>query len=326
MRRRRWAFLVLVGAAACGTLESTSEPGDAGADGGTTPPPPPDGSVVDGTGTDAPPADAGSDGRCSPTAAFGTPALLGQVASFYATQDSPRLSEDELTLVFHADTGSGQSYLRVAARDDAAAGFDTSTALLPEVAATSDLTPFLADAGKTLYLSTTRFGTGPQLGLTTRLTTGTGFASTPTKVFPADNVDRRFPYVVGTRIYYAEITGPVGGQHSAIWAAQLDGGDAGPLPAPINVDNFEYTPVVSADGHTIYFTSYRDGGRLEAYGAVLFDDGGVGVPFALPELGGDGGGDVHLGWISPDDCRMYFARAASADQNLSLYVAARNPD
>lgn len=319
----RWAgfAIALAAAAACGTLDNTSEPADGGGSGDGGVPP----SSADGGGdasADSPGADVMT--SCAVETKFEPPRELEELDTML-TQDSPRLSPDETLVVFHAQVASGVSRLFAATRSDRTQKFGPPAPLAAFPAATgdrSDITPFLSPDLRTLYFSSTRDFVTLQLYVTHRATPLAAWDDAST-VF-VTSADRRFAYVgPDGRLWWAEL--PASGTQSAIWSAELDGGAA---TLVVDSGSFDYSPVVSGDGKTLYFTSYKGGSGLELHRAPILVDGGVGAVVHIDELSVDLHNE-HAGWISPDGCRLYFSNEVDDDAgnviSQKLYVAERKP-
>jgi hypothetical protein len=93
----------------------------------------------------------------------------------------------------------------------------------------------------------------------------------------------------------------------------------------INSDNDELNPVVSADSLTVYFSSNRPGGKGR-YDIWMASRGSTSDAFAdvrpVSEL--NTAGNESPGWLSPDNCRLYFGSNASANTG-GVLVATRHP-
>ena len=108
---------------------------------------------TDGVAPDGPIVDAGP--RCDPTKDFAAPLVpSGPIDQPNTNEVSGRLTQDELTLYFARDNGTGNSWtIFVATRADTSDPFSTPTAVLIPNTSTSDTDPMLLRDGLTMYLS-----------------------------------------------------------------------------------------------------------------------------------------------------------------------------
>lgn len=92
----------------------------------------------------------------------------------------------------------------------------------------------------------------------------------------------------------------------------------------LNSDSEDYRPLLSANILTIYFTSYRMGGKGKydiwtAHRRTTSDE----FPAPSPVLELNSSGSEFAYWLSPDNCRLYFGSDVSG--TFDLYVATRHP-
>jgi len=86
----------------------------------------------------------------------------------------------------------------------------------------------------------------------------------------------------------------------------------------------DFFPTLSADKLTVYLSSNRPGGKgsfdiWTSHRSTISD--GFPTPRLVPEL--NSSGTEYIGWLSPDNCRIYFSSDVAGPP--SLYVATRHP-
>jgi Tol biopolymer transport system component len=91
----------------------------------------------------------------------------------------------------------------------------------------------------------------------------------------------------------------------------------------LNSNANDESPILSADKLTLYFASDRLGGHVfniwTAHRSTTSDE--FSIPTLVPELNLS---DEQIpGWLSPDNCRLYFISTSSGDYRV--YVATRHP-
>lgn len=277
--------------------------------------------------------DGGVASRCSSSARFGASVPLSEITLANAAE--PFLSPDELTIYFSAESSNADTGLYVARRSKRTEPFGAPL-LMTELFApsmfeghpsvTSDgLTIFFGMAsqrggfffpGYHLYVATRRSALA-QFGPASLLAT---VNSSDSKYFDG------WPFVSadGEELWFSSERD---GESLLIWRARrlADGFDA---PEPVRELNamvagtvsIDIAPVLSADKLDVYFSSARTptGGGLDLWTSHRDSvNDGFPAPRSLDDLN-TGSNDV-LGWLSPDNCRMY------GSQGFGLFVAARQP-
>lgn len=303
---------------------------------------------VDAPGTTSP--DAAT--TCDPTGAFDGPvALVGFTMGL--DQHAPRLSSDELAIYFDdtasvAVTGPTRaaaqplgigvhpddvfpSSLYVAQRSSVDQPFGRAT-LLPNVNLVSnEINPSVTGDGLTLFFEYPRTASeGSRVYAATRASRIVDF-NAPSKVANVNSTDVTAsdaqPSVTadGQELWFTSTrAGGLGGYD--IYRARSNGGSfvnaAGVLE--LNTTANDWLPTLSADKLTVYFSSDRPNGNggldiWTAHRSAASD--GFPPPTRVPELSSSA--DDLVGWVSPDNCRLYFS--SNSTGRYQLYVATRHP-
>jgi Tol biopolymer transport system component len=270
-------------------------------------------------------ADAGA--ACDVSKPFGAPVLMGVSSSL--SEGNPRLSPDELTMVFGRGSGSGASSdLFMATRATRFDSFSPPVPLSAVSTQSADQAPALSDDGLTLVFSSSRDGGVGKSDLyravraSTRETFGTVTLLTSAINSTATETD---PFLAGGELWFSsDRLSP--GVYDIFRAPGIDRGPA------VRVDELdtsyeESDPTLSADGLTIYFGSDRPDaaakGGIDIWTAHRASVGSAfDAPRPVAEL--NSAGDDAPGWISPDGCRFYFASDRPGGAGLmDIYFAER---
>lgn len=278
-------------AASCGSGASQPAATDAAIDSSTSP----DSAVADGP-----------TGDCHTTTKFGTPRALGELAA--SDQNSfPRLTADELTIVFYRQDGAGP---RIATRASRAEKF-------------GNVVPFEAGVGGTVSLShdgLVAYGApfaADGVKIATRASSTAPFGP-PAPVPGLEDVHHPFLTITGTELW---VVRQLPGASPAILRASVTSGVVGtPEPATtFGAGDYGVAPTLSRDGLTLYFGSPLgvpgDYDIFVAHRASTSDL--FASPTAVTEL--NSSARELPGWLSPDDCRLYF------QQGHAIAVAERSP-
>lgn len=306
------AMMLGVLATGCGVVDSTFTDAAQRADG----------PLSDAAPPDTAPPDAPL--RCDPTGAFDS---VTPLPGFSRAED-PRLSSDELTLYF-ARWASGQGLeLYVATRPSRMEAFGTPTSI-PGVGSPSDENfPNVSVDGRTIIFDSAR--SGQHIYVSTRPSTDAAFG---VPVLAAVNsqsttdIDfQSFLTADGAEIWFASNRAGGVGDFDILRAVKHNGA----WGAPVGVAELESTtadlaPIVSADRLTVYFVSWQArSGSLGGYDIWTSHRATTSESFPPPVLAGiNTTSNEFTGWLSPDDCRLYFASDRSG--TLDLYVAERSP-
>jgi Tol biopolymer transport system component len=338
------AWLGLLGG--CATLDglaggggagsTPAEGGDAGSADARVALDGPDGSSVDATTDSAPKSDAAA---CDLNAPWGEPTPLAELNS--ASDDwAPRLTSDELTIVFSsARPGSvGLVSLYVATRASRTLPF-SNVGLLAGSVNTSGIVvhPSITGDGLTLYYQskTTPTGTsGPDRTYVAKrpnTLSSFGLGTIVRELEPPASGDYDVtPFVIadGSRVVFASTRGRTVPDFDIFESTLQPGGSLG---APVRIDTVsdtpgrDDTPVLSSDGLTLYFASYRLNlvtGDFDIFRATRpSTTAPFGAPVRVLELVTTG--YEAPGWVSPDGCRMYMLSNRVVDGGsgqLDLFV------
>jgi hypothetical protein len=279
-------------------------------------------------GTDAAPeaheagSDAGAgDGACSDDTPFAVVTKLEEIAT-PVREGLPRLLPDELTIYFQRESApNGRIEMFVARRASRSAKFDPPTLVAELDSAFDDTAPAPTADGLTMYFASNRDTDG---GLAHLYRTGRPAVQDPfglilpvTATLADAAFEEKTPFVSagGGELFYATDRDSDAGL--GLWSARVLGTSGVQAPAPLGLPYPSATPVLTADGRTLYFSLAN-----QIYFAPRLQDGGFDTPTPAPGLGSSAAD--RPGWISPDRCRLYFGRNADA-LNSDLFVAERSP-
>jgi hypothetical protein len=341
----RSGFLVLASAAFGGTIAvlgcgdgadaaSASNP-DGGAKGG--------GDASPDSAPSAPDAapDAAPSASCNSSAPFGAPTLVPAVNAAGYGDAYARLSSDELTIYFASTRPTGTSY------PDAGAGVPgfhiffatrantTDPFGVPQPLASANQAPYVvaptitAD-GLALYYSSWTGSTGNIFVMTRSTPRSFG---TPTLVSLGATGSFADSYVSpdGQALYFEEVG-------SADIFTSTEGPQGFGLPQPLGLaitpaggcntradQCFTWSPVISADGLSLYFASNRAGSQGTTNSSDVWvarrptKADAFGIPTNVAELNSL---DEDIpSWLSADGCRIYMARGNYP--TAKIYMATR---
>lgn len=299
-------FAVLLACAACGDVKDPNKLPDA--------PMQQDGPMDDAADIDAPPP------RCDPNKPFGTPVAVGELNLANVNDFTPALSSDELTITFGSTRmgGSGLVDAYIATRASRTDAWGTPSLINGVNTSGNESRAHLSGDQLTLYIEYQLDpGTDYNVVASTRSSTSAAF-TTPIAVTPVNTTghdtgpyvlpDQSAMYLVNSRMLHrAARTGTAWGAPVLVTGTSLQGGD------------FDY-PVATPDELTIYFASSRgptQGGFdiwMATRASVVT---GFNAPVNVAALSSNR--SESPGWISADNCVMYFSRdvgAAAADYNI----------
>ncbi len=298
------SVLVTALSAACGEVADPNKPADA--------PLQQDGPDAD-VPIDAPPP------RCDPSKPFGTPVAITELNATGANDTAASLTPDELTITFGSNRSGGPGSVDAYIATRASTSDPWSAPSLINGVNTSgvDGRPHLTADGLTIYLEYQVNVNGSyDIVSSTRATTSAAFTA-PSPVTPVNTTisdtapyvlpDHSAMYLVNSRMLHrAARTGTTWGPPVVVTGTNLQAGD------------FDY-PVVTPDELTLYFGSTRGGQTYDIFVATRTSVvNGFDAPTRVAEL--SGGTAETPGWISPDNCVIYFARevggGAVADYDL----------
>lgn len=276
---------------------------------------------------------------CAPTGRFGVPRpILG--VNTPASEVAATLSNDELTIFFSrrvsAATDPARLQLFSAKRSSRAAAFEApaplpwSSGLTSAFVGVGDFVPSLWKDNKTLYVST--------LDPTERLyvvdltappatRSAVEYVSTP-GVTTAPNNSWINPWPYGDDKVLFAVAGPAAGE-GVIVSAGLRAANEFLSPSPVPglhiAGSGDFRPILR-NGH-LYFGSNRnrlDGGLgNDSYDVLVATTDGITFQVEpVPALASNAKGEL-LSWVSPDECRIYFA--SKVDGAYDLFVVERSP-
>jgi hypothetical protein len=332
----RRAFVVVLfgwlGSMACGTFGADTPP-DVGEGGDAA------SEATPGTdGGDAPDDAGGGDGSTSARCDVGRPfteiaTVLGpgkMPIAAPASAFAPTLTSDESTLIFSTPAPDGGSMLVAAPRAGIDFGAPVPIAGIPHVG--RDTWPALRQTGDLLVFASDRSDAGTLKPLllhgAERFVDGGFGAPFLLEALASGASGDATPFLSadGTELFFSSLRGAA--QSPDIFRAtrQADGGfdDPRPVDSVNTLGGEESSPVLSADGLTLYFTSDRNFSSVPKI--FVARRGAPGAAFQLPvvvsEL--DNGLVRNPGWLSPDQCRLYF-QSVVGDGRFGIYVASRRP-
>jgi Tol biopolymer transport system component len=280
--------------------------------------------------TDAPPA-----ARCDLSQPFGSAVNLGSAVNTALNEATPRLTLDELTLVFSRLNADGTWDMYQATRAAIDQPFGTPSVLGTINSVYSDLWPTLTPDGNTVYFNTNRAtpsNSAEQVFVATRASAGDDFAPPAVVTAFMNNDNQPFVNATGDKIYFSSGSRPDTTGGADLYDAPIDGsgnvGAAQILIGAVNTSANEQVPSVTADELTLYFCR-SNGTDNDIYMATRSDASAPwGAGSAVPGYATQGVEEVPT-WISPDGCDLYFYDNGSdmpdAQGTDDLYEIVRPP-
>ncbi len=281
-------------------------------------------------GVDA--ADAAAKTSCDPFAPFGVQAGLVTLNTPTAPDVHPRLTPDELTIVFASDRlGTfGGLDLYTATRASSQVPFNGPANLGFNVnSKVADSDPTLSPDGKTLYFASQR-GLMLQWDLwaSVRPTPKSAFGVASTVVALDTPSLEWSPFVTstGAQLLFASNRGSA---NTLIYASDLtDGGFSAPAPLSGMTDagpgHDDRSGALSLSGLVLYFSSNRAGSS--GFDIWVTTRTSTSTPFGAPKQVSELNtpGDDYVGWISNDLCRIYLSTNKSPNNtDFDMFVAER---
>jgi Tol biopolymer transport system component len=294
--------------------------------------------IACGCDDDPPPIDAPIDEapRCNTTKQFGTPVLIDSLNTDF-DDATPRLSPDELAIVFSRRSSAGNFDLWSATRTNRDEPFGAPSLLTTVNSVNSDLWPSQSSDGLTLIFDADR--TTPdnfRIWMSTRASTSVPFG--PPALRPELMNNEFHGILANDRALYFASTARAGLGGADIWRADVSAtntiGTPIALVGGVNTDEEELAPALTPDETTIVFrrstttppvppattptieydvyTASRST-PLDGFGPSSKVD-----TLALPNI-------VETpSWVSPDNCALYgFTNAPGGPGGSNLYVAVR---
>jgi hypothetical protein len=203
---------------------------------------------------------------------WGEPFNLGPIVNTSTRERGPRLSFDDLSLLFHSNRpgGSGGTDLHIATRTTKGAAWGIPVNLGPTVnSSVNDATPSMSADGLELYFHSARSGGqgNADLWISTRLTPEEPWERPLNLGAIVNSPDYDYgPNISSNRLTLFFYSNRQGGYGSTdIWMtrrATIDAGWGEPinLGSIVNSASAENAPAFSVDGSMLYFHSNRPGG------------------------------------------------------------------
>jgi hypothetical protein len=291
----------------------------------------PDGSIEPG-GADAD-ADAGT-ARCSTSARFTRFDAITELNTD-ADEELPRLSRDERTIYYFRSEADGGTETLQARRTDPTLPFGAPTTIFPELASAFGAAPSANHLR--LYFSRRVDDNTIALYLAERASETESFATSNSRLLATTaGVVYLAPALMEApgappRLFVGRRSGPSTPDVSDLWSGDVD--ELGALKNLTQVDgvnspSIESVPTPSADGLTLYFSSDREESR---HGRIfvahrLSPTTGFASPTPVDEIVRPVNGSVSPGYLSDDQCRLYYFSVESIGAPADLYVATRSPN
>jgi Tol biopolymer transport system component len=290
-----------------------------------------DSAIADGPDIDAPDIDAPPP-RCDPAKPFGTPVAVTELNSG-SDEVTPYLSEDERVITFASSRtgGLGQTDAYTASRAAPTGPFGTVTAVPGVNTATYENRPMITNDGLRMYFETNTTGQAADWNnsVATRGSTSANFGGWTAIPQINTNTTDSAPYILpdDSAIYFMSTRGTGGAQE--LWRSAHQGGNwTTPALVPgtdLNDSSFDY-PVVTPNELVLYFSSSRAGGAggrdiwmaTRNSTAVAF-----GAPINIAAL--NTASPESTGWVSADNCVIYFVRNIGAAASNWQIMRAEKP-
>jgi Tol biopolymer transport system component len=269
---------------------------------------------------------------CSPTDAFDAPMLLNGFSMATRAEISVTLSPDELNIYASVDRGTKSPNwdLVSAERADIGADFGTQTVMTALNSPANEGACTLSNDGLALAFASNRAaGEGLHIYVSTRSST-LGIFGSPSlfagvnSANTADNDDTPFFTADGSELWFTSDRAAGAGSSDVYRASRIGGGFGNPMLVPeLNSASTEFSPVLTADKLTVYFSSNRDGsGHFDIYTSHRSNVAdGFPAPTVVTEINSTVNDFPE--WISSDNCRLYLRSDRSGGGDI--YVAVRHP-
>ena len=294
---------------------------------------------ADGDGMPDGDLDAGADAadamrRCKWEEPFGPATLLlDQQRMEVASDEAPRLSADELTLIFGRNedpqAGPQNAQVWVARRNSIRELFAEPKLWFSFDGGSRD--PMLSADGWTLYFTTGAADDGDIYAVVRDDDAGFDAASAVPVLATAEEEHQAFASTSGSELFFsARRAGSSTNDLYVAWLA-IDGGGRTAskekkLLGGLSTGKPDLWPVLSYDGTGLYFASRGDAGQEIRRTRRLGTDASFNAGFEVVAELNDDAGDTFPGWLSPDECRIYFwRRSISGPIDGRLWVAERAP-
>ncbi|HEY1547699.1 MAG TPA: hypothetical protein VGG28_07765, partial [Kofleriaceae bacterium] len=257
-------------------------------------------------------ADAAPARRCDPTAAFGSAINLGSALNTALNEATPRLSLDELTIVFSQLNADGTWDMYTASRASTTEPFGAASVMASLNSVYTDVWPTLTPDALGIYFNSDRDNsmTGAEDVFYAGRASATADFDAPAIASGFETTDSQ-PYVAGDglAVYFSSSTRPETTGGGDLFYAPIDGsghvGTAQVLIGGVNTPAYEQVPVVTPDELTLFFcrSNGTDDDIFTASRSSMSSPWGAGS--AVPGYATVGAEEVPS-WISPDGCDLYF--------------------
>lgn len=261
--------------------------------------------VMDASPLDTAPDDAGIDTgptiRCNPSSPFGTPTSLDEINS--ANDDQfPRLAKDELTIYWSVATSTNRT-LHFAKRSSIDEPFGPDKLVFPTYK--EDLwAPSISGDGRTLFYV---HWSDNRILQATYVTTDTWFMQQAGIPNPTVALDQ-FVSSDGSLAYWTTYIFNSGYRLQRMALKPL---------AKETLAGTGQAPVLSEDNNVLYFSDKTS--ATNQFGILRFSYITSTMPEPIVEL--DTPGNEEPGWISADDCVLYYA--STQNGKFDLFMAKR---
>jgi hypothetical protein len=267
---------------------------------------------------------------CKPTGTFDTPVLLTGLNTA-AHESLPRLTADELELYFSLDPGTGDSTIYRAQRRTTSEPFAAPIALVQLSTPAQENNPSVSSDGLMLFFESSRVsGEGYHLYVSTRASRVGEFVA-PSEVANVNSAtvtdsDSQAFVTADTQELWFVSSRPGGLGNADIYRAAWSGSGFANVAAitALSSDAADYVPTLSADKLTVYLSSNRPSGKgnmhiWTAHRSTTRD--GFPAPTPVREL--NSSGSEFVGWLSPDNCRLYFSSDAAGTLDITSRLVTR---
>jgi hypothetical protein len=266
---------------------------------------------------------------------WNAPLLIANVGSAH-NEVRPTLTADESILLFTTDRDAPDTFegsdIFVARRDSRLSAFNDPSHLAglstPDA---YDAEAMITGDGLVVFAAQGHWNapTGVDVHVSTRETSVTDFPETTSVANINSDIWDAAPFycTVCGELWLFSNRRDGSGDHDLYRAAGSisSGFDAPTRVVELSTAERETSPVLSADGLTVFFASRRSDGGAAGADDIWFAtreafNAQFGDPQPVDSLNSPF--DEHPGWLSPDGCRLYFDSNRSG--NYELYVAERN--
>ena len=259
--------------------------------------------------------DAAPGARCDPTAPFGSAVNLGSALNTAANEGTPRLSLDELAIVFARTNADNTWDMYQATRGSITEPFGAPAVLGTINSVYTDVWPSLTPNELTIYFNSDRAAPGVSETVYTATRTSPTADFAPPMAVSALMAGDNQPYVnaTNTALYFSSATRPDTTGGGDLYRAPIDGSGNVGMPAiligAVNTPAYEQCPVISKDELTVYYCR-SNGVDNDIYVAARSSASAPwGAGSALPGFANQGSAAAPAeevpGWISPDGCDLY---------------------